>query len=114
MQILTKAFTEIYKAKNVPLSLRIDCYSFFFRCVHVQRRRWSASTGALTGETRLPTLCASRHAASIRARRYLLFAGLVAVVLLVPPIVLWIEPWQWQWPEIFFMVSVNMGLVLYL
>ncbi len=34
MQILTKAFSHIYKAKDMPWHLRLDCYYFFFRCAH--------------------------------------------------------------------------------
>ncbi len=33
MQILTKAFLTIWRAKKVPLRLRLNCYWFFARYV---------------------------------------------------------------------------------
>ena len=46
--------------------------------------------------------------------RYLVFAAITLGVLSVPPIILWISPWEWIWPEIYFLVSVNFATLVYL
>ena len=46
--------------------------------------------------------------------RYLLFALVTLSVLSVPPVVMWLDPWHWAWPEIYFIVSVNFAFIVYL
>lgn len=47
-------------------------------------------------------------------RRYILFATITMAVLVVPPITLWVDPWVWDWARIYFVVSVNFALAVYL
>jgi beta-mannan synthase len=46
--------------------------------------------------------------------RYILFAAITLAVLVVPPVALWLDPWVWHWPHIFFVVAVNCALAVYL
>ncbi|KAL6759438.1 nucleotide-diphospho-sugar transferase [Haematococcus lacustris] len=46
--------------------------------------------------------------------RYVLFALITLAVLSVPPVALWLDPWEWQWPQIFLCVTVNFALAVYL
>ncbi|KAG1678377.1 hypothetical protein FOA52_015143 [Chlamydomonas sp. UWO 241] len=46
--------------------------------------------------------------------RYILFAAITFGVLSVPPVILWVDPWVWHWPQIYFMVSINFALCVYL
>jgi len=36
------------------------------------------------------------------------------VALLASPIVLWLDPWVWGFPTIYFLVSANVAVVVYL
>jgi hypothetical protein len=46
--------------------------------------------------------------------RYFLFALVTLVALLASPIILWLDPWVWGFPTIFFLVSANVAVVVYL
>eukprot|EP00798_Chlamydomonas_sp_ICE-L_P016090 gene16090-22232_t len=46
--------------------------------------------------------------------RYILFATVTIAVLSVPPVILWVDPWEWAWPQIFFFSSVNFAFIVYL
>ena len=46
--------------------------------------------------------------------RYLVFSAITIGVLSVPPVILWISPWEWLWPQIFFLISVNLATLVYL
>ncbi|GBF96403.1 glycosyltransferase [Raphidocelis subcapitata] len=46
--------------------------------------------------------------------RYFVFALVTLVALLASPIILWLDPWRWGFPTIFFLVSANMAVVVYL
>ncbi|KXZ45791.1 hypothetical protein GPECTOR_50g585 [Gonium pectorale] len=46
--------------------------------------------------------------------RYILFAAITIGVLAVPPVALWVETWSWDWPQIYFIVSINFALAVYL
>ncbi|KAI8476756.1 MAG: nucleotide-diphospho-sugar transferase [Monoraphidium minutum] len=46
--------------------------------------------------------------------RYFVFALVTLVALLASPIVLWLDPWVWGFPTIFFLVSANVAVVVYL
>ena len=46
--------------------------------------------------------------------RYFLFAMVTMVALLASPIILWLDPWRWGFPTIFFLVSANVAVVVYL
>jgi beta-mannan synthase len=45
--------------------------------------------------------------------RYILFAFITLVVLVVPPVELWVDPWVWSWQNWYFMASVNGAVILY-
>lgn len=45
--------------------------------------------------------------------RYFVFAIVTLVALLASPIVLWLDPWVWGFPTIYFLVSANMAVVVY-
>lgn len=36
------------------------------------------------------------------------------VALLATPIILWLDPWVWGFPTIYFLVSANVAVVVYL
>ncbi|GLC55207.1 hypothetical protein PLESTB_000959700 [Pleodorina starrii] len=46
--------------------------------------------------------------------RYILFAAITVGVLAVPPVALWVEGWDWSWPQIYFIVAINFALAVYL
>ena len=46
--------------------------------------------------------------------RYFVFALVTMVALLASPIVLWLDPWVWGFPTIYFLVSANVAVVVYL
>ena len=46
--------------------------------------------------------------------RYFVFALVTMVALLASPIILWLDPWVWGFPTIFFLVSANVAVVVYL
>lgn len=46
--------------------------------------------------------------------RYFVFAIVTMVALLASPIVLWLDPWVWGWSTIYFLVSANLAVVVYL
>jgi hypothetical protein len=46
--------------------------------------------------------------------RYFVFALVTLVALLASPIILWLDPWVWGFPTIFFLVSANVAVVVYL
>jgi beta-mannan synthase len=46
--------------------------------------------------------------------RYFVFALVTLVALLASPIVMWLDPWVWGFPTIFFLVSANVAVVVYL
>lgn len=46
--------------------------------------------------------------------RYFVFAIVTIVALLASPIVLWLDPWIWGFPTIYFLVSANVAVVVYL
>ncbi len=46
--------------------------------------------------------------------RYVMFAAITIGVLSVPPVVLWVDPWSWEAPEIFFMVAINFALAVFM
>ncbi|GAX75300.1 hypothetical protein CEUSTIGMA_g2745.t1 [Chlamydomonas eustigma] len=46
--------------------------------------------------------------------RYVVFALITLGVLSVPPVVLWVDPWDWRWPQIYFLVAINFALAVYL
>ena len=46
--------------------------------------------------------------------RYFLFAFVTLVALLASPIIMWLDPWVWGFPTIFFLVSANVAVVVYL
>lgn len=43
-----------------------------------------------------------------------MFAIVTIVALLASPIVLWLDPWIWGFPTIYFLVSANVAVVVYL
>lgn len=45
--------------------------------------------------------------------RYFVFAIVTLVALLASPIILWLDPWVWGFPTIYFLVSANMAVVVY-
>jgi beta-mannan synthase len=44
--------------------------------------------------------------------RYVLFAAITLAVLLVPPMAMFVDRWEWLWPEYYFLVSVNFALAV--
>lgn len=46
--------------------------------------------------------------------RYFVFAIVTIVALLASPIILWLDPWVWGFPTIYFLVSANVAVVVYL
>ncbi|MEW5308121.1 MAG: hypothetical protein WDW38_000102 [Sanguina aurantia] len=46
--------------------------------------------------------------------RYVLFAVITICVLAVPPVAIWVDKWEWEWPEIFFIISINFAMAVYL
>lgn len=46
--------------------------------------------------------------------RYILFGTVTVAVLLVPPVAMWLDKWEWKGPQIFFLVAVNFALAVYL
>jgi hypothetical protein len=46
--------------------------------------------------------------------RYVVFALITLGVLSVPPVVLWVDPWVWEWPQIYFLVAINFAMAVYL
>jgi beta-mannan synthase len=46
--------------------------------------------------------------------RYFVFALVTLVALLATPIVMWLDPWVWGFPTIYFLVSANVAVVVYL
>ncbi len=46
--------------------------------------------------------------------RYFVFALVTVVALLASPIILWLDPWEWTFPTIYFLVSANVAVVVYL
>lgn len=45
---------------------------------------------------------------------YILFAAVTLGVLAVPPVAMWLDPWKWEWPQIFFCITVNFAFLVYL
>lgn len=45
--------------------------------------------------------------------RYFLFALVTFVALLASPIVMWLDPWVWGFPTIYFLVSANLAVPVY-
>lgn len=43
-----------------------------------------------------------------------MFAIVTIVALLASPIILWLDPWVWGFPTIYFLVSANVAVVVYL
>lgn len=41
-------------------------------------------------------------------------AAITVGVLAVPPVVMWVDKFEWKWPEIYFVVSINFALAVYL
>jgi hypothetical protein len=41
-----------------------------------------------------------------------LFAAITVAVLVVPPMAMFVDRWEWVWPEYFFLVSVNFALAV--
>jgi hypothetical protein len=46
--------------------------------------------------------------------RYFVFAIVTIVALLASPIILWLDAWVWGFPTIYFLVSANVAVVVYL
>jgi hypothetical protein len=46
--------------------------------------------------------------------RYFVFAIVTIVALLASPIILWLDPWVWSFATIYFLVSANVAVVVYL
>lgn len=44
--------------------------------------------------------------------RYVLFAAITLAVLAVPPMAMFVDKWEWVWPEYFFMASINFALAV--
>ncbi|GIL85611.1 hypothetical protein Vretifemale_14151 [Volvox reticuliferus] len=76
MQILTKSFSNIMRARDISVGRRLNAFWFFMR--------------------------------------YILFAAITVGVLAVPPVALWVEDWDWSWPQIYFIVAINFALAVYL
>lgn len=46
--------------------------------------------------------------------RYFVFALVTLVALAAPIIILWLDPWVWNWATIYFLVSANVAFIVYL
>jgi hypothetical protein len=123
MVVLKSMLAAIWTAERVTFVDRLSCTYFFFRWVGGPRGWGPAAGASLPAALTPPRLLSPPNTnpvstpipplAPAKPPRFIYTAFLTVICLACPAVVIWLDPWEWSWPNIVFLVSGNTSALVF-